>query len=468
MFVNREQEIKILKERQKSQRAEFLVVYGRRRVGKTELLRQFMKDHLHVYFLADRQSELEQLRNFSAALGQHFADSVIIEQPLRSWDLAFRYFGQKLSGQSKLILILDEFPYLVEANTALPSIIQKYWDSEWQKRKLFLILCGSSVSFMERELLSYKNPLYGRITGQLHLEPFKFSQTAQFFPRLDRYRLFDIYSVFGGMPAYLCQVDPAADIYTNIAEQVLRKDKILFNEVHLVLREQLREPRTYFYILRAIAFGRTQLNEIVQYTGLDRALVAKYLDVLIELGLVERCVPVTEKNPERSRKGRYRIRDNFFRFWFRFVYPHLGLIEAGQTNHVLRVIRRDLGTFQGLIFEEISRELLWEESASGGLPLTLERLGVWWNAEEELDLVGFNEDEKTMLIGECKSGKISKWNFDKLVKASNKLVALTGAKKVYYVLLSKSGFALELEDFASQRSDITLFRLTETGWLKIK
>jgi AAA+ ATPase superfamily predicted ATPase len=444
MFANRAQEFQVLKERFRSRAAELIILYGRRRVGKTELIRTFLKGKRHLYYLADRRTEAEQLEIVSSLLGEYFRDEIVITQPLQTWDVVFRYIETRVKKKERLVLVLDEFPYLVETTPALPSILQRHWDQHLKRMNIFIVLCGSSMSFMEKEILSYKSPLYGRRTGQLELLPFGYRGAHEMFPQLPAKELIEFYAVFGGIPAYLECIDPKESLWKNVERQIFPSDRFLHNEVNFLLMEELRTPRNYFAILRALAFGRTRINDIVQMTGLDRGVVGKYLDNLMELRIVERKVPVTE-HPTRSRKGIYRMQDHYFRFWFRYIYPHLTYLEEGRYDMVLGKIREDFSSFVGAAFEEVCREFL--RGYREKMPVQWTSLGSWWDKDDEIDIVA-GDEEGNFLLGECKwSNKKVGTNVYLGLKEKSRFRA-GQARAFFYVLFSKSGFTDEMRKLA--------------------
>lgn len=403
MFVNRDRELNALDDRCRSRKAEFLILYGRRRVGKSELIERFLKDRKGLRLLAREQTESLQLRAFSRELAEFFQDEVLAAQPLTSWDPFFTYLTQR-AKEGRLVLAIDEFPYLVQENRTLPSILQGYWDGRLRHSNIFLILCGSSISMMEG-LLGGKSPLYGRRTGQILLRPFAFRQALELLGN-NLERAVQAYAVFGGIPAYLIEFDNKKDIYRNIKENILKEDGFMFRDVEFLLREELREPRFYFSILSSISRGNTRLSEIMNDTGLNKGVVSKYLSVLSDLHLVERLVPVTEKHPEKSRKGIYRLLDNYFRFWFRYVRPAIQYVEKDEQEYVLRrIIKPSLNSFVGFSFEKIAEEVVYEMGRLGRLPFRPTKIGKWWHKSEEIDVVALNEETRDILFCEVKWSK---------------------------------------------------------------
>jgi hypothetical protein len=443
MFVNRTAELRTLAQRAASRKAELLVIYGRRRVGKSELLRTFLRKRRHVYYLADRRTELEQLDLLSTLLAEYFNDSILAVQPLRSWELVFQYLTKNITRKQPFILVLDEFPYLAEVNPALPSIVQRHWDLYFKKMNVKLILCGSSMSFMEKEVLSHKSPLYGRRTGQLELTPFRYNNVAEMLPTVSAERLVEFYAIFGGIPAYLEFIEPSKSLWKNIEEHIFPSDRFLHNEVNFLLMEELRTPQNYLAILRALAHGKTKLTEIAHATSLETATVAKFFDTLIALRLVRRRVPATEK-AHKSRRGSYRIRDHYVRFWFRYVYPHLTYLEEGRYDFVMEKIRETFDSFVGTAFEDVCREYLPQNATYSK---RWQSFGAWWSTKAEIDIAAVNDDRE-LLLGECKwtERPIGRRVYEDL-KAKAPLVhgRFTSTS---YVLFSKSGFTPELQRMA--------------------
>jgi hypothetical protein len=454
MFINREKELASMEGMYKTQRPQFLIIYGKRRVGKTELIKQFMKGKPHVYLLADHRPDHEQLSEFSRVLGEHFHQEYI---RLENWTDLFMYLAEK--AKERFMLVIDEFPFLVDSNKAIASLFQKGWDEHLQNTRIFLILCGSSIGMMERETLVYKSPLYGRRTGQWLVAPMRARDLARYFPKLNNDAVVEFYSVLGGIPAYWPHFSSEQDTMSNIREAILTKGKVLYGEADFILHEELREPRNYFSILKSLSFGNTRMSNIINSTGLDKGLVSKYLSILEDLHLVKREVPVTEKNPARSRNGIYYILDPFFRFWFRFIFPHKGLIEEGRLDDMLdKKIRPYFSEHVGGIFEDICRESviqLAEEKVFGFVPSTV---GKWWHKEEEIDIVAFSEDSKDILFGECKWRKerTSRGDIDNLISKAPLVDWEKDSRKEHFVFFSRSGYTEECKKYCIERGVVAL------------
>lgn len=451
MFVNRLRELRSLEQAWTSRRPEFYIIYGRRRVGKTELVLKFISDKPHIYYMGDSRTEQEQTETFKLLMAEYFQDDFLRTVDMKSWDSVFSYLAGKEFGDKKFILAFDEFPYIAENAPSVTSVIQKYWDLALRKKNIFLILTGSSVSFMEKELLSYKSPVYGRRTGQMEIVPFTLSEAIQMFPGKMPSEVFDYYCVTGGIPAYLEKFDGDKSLMYNLSEKMLRNDAYLYGEVSFLLMQELRTPRFYLSVLRAVSLGSTKLNDIKNSTGFDRQLINKYLETLSELRIVKRIYPAYE-NPLKSRRGIYIINDNYIKFWFRFVNPYLTLIEEGRTEKILKSIEDGFPVYRGFVFEEVCREWLKQNPDITGFRNDF--IGSWWNGNTEIDIVctGVNGE---VAVGECKYTE-KKVGLNLLRDLISSASAMTSKKPEKFLLFSGSGFTEELRNEAGLRDDVVL------------
>ena len=460
-FVDRETELAWLEQRWRARETQLLIVYGKRRVGKTELLKRFIRDKPAVYVLADRRPAREQLRAVAARLGGHFGDDFVSRKGFDGWLEAFEYLGARLQaepgrGSHRLALVLDEYPYLAENDPATSSLFQKGWDEILQRLPLCLVLCGSSVAMMESETLAQRAPLFGRRTGDLRVRALDFAGVRSFLPRRWPFeRQAAIYAVLGGMPGYIQQFDPDADLETNVRTRILTPGAFLFREVDFLLKEELREPRTYLAILRAIGQGKRKFGEIVNETGLAKNVLHKYLQVLEALELVEREAPVTEAAPERSKRSLYTLQDAFVAFWFECVYPYVSDLELGEPAPALRRVRAVLPHALGRAYERIAREVLRRSDAA---PFRLHRIGRWWDPEAEVDVVGLNEEVNAILFAEVKwSAKPVGTDILRALRAKAARVAWgrPGRREVF-ALFSRKGFTPDVRKLA-RNEGILLF-----------
>jgi len=457
MFVNRENELKLLNKLYKSKKSELLVLYGRRRIGKTELLRQFSKDKENIiFFSSDLSSENEQLRQFTEVIYNTTKDSFLENNPFRNWESLLKYIFDHTSAYNHIVII-DEFPYLCNSNKALPSILQKVWDEKNKNCEIFLVLCGSYMSFMEKEVLSSKSPLFGRRTSQLHLKPLSYNNAKEFFQSYSTNENIYTYSILGGTPSYLIRFNEKYNIEENIKEEILNKNSFLYREPKFLLMEKLREPSIYFSILEAISFGKNRLNDIFQHTGIDRVKINKYISVLNELGIIKREIPVTEEIPYKSRKGYYTINDPYFRFWFRFVYPNFSYLEDSDVKYVWnQKIKPNLDSFTGLIYENICLQTIKMLNKDNKLPFKYDRIGRWWHKDNEIDILAYNKD--AYLAIECK-WKTKKIGSNILNELESKTRLLKPRNKIYYGFFSKSGFTDKLIEISKEKGNIILFNL---------
>jgi AAA+ ATPase superfamily predicted ATPase len=463
MFVNRESEIESLLERKNSNKGELVIVYGRRRIGKTELLRKAFEKGSAIYFVADLGADQDQRRRFSEAVNLSHPNPLLQAEPPPGWDSLLQYIIA-LAKKERIVLVLDEFPYLCSSEPALPSILQRLWDEMGRDSNLYLILCGSFISFMEREILGHKSPLYGRRTGELLVYPLQLRTLKDFFPGYSPEERISAYAILGGVPAYLIQFSHRLSIRQNIEKQILKPTAFLHDEVRFILMEELRDPKHYLSILQSIAFGNTRMNDIVQRTGIERGPVSKYLSVLQDLRLIERETPVTEKYPEKSRKGIYRLSDNFFRFWFRFVLPYKSrLVEGGEKKVLEEEILPHLDNFIGQAFDKICAEILRYLVDEEELRLDYDRAGRWWNGNEEIDLVAVAGD-KPIFAAECKwSKKPVGIDILKELRRKASLISSEGPRDDLRLgLFSRSGFTREVETLG-KKGEVKLIDVRKIG-----
>jgi len=436
-FINRQLELDELNKRWKGDASEFFIIYGKRRVGKTELIKQFIKDKPSIYFVADKRSEKDQLKELGMLFGNYFNDKLLVKNGFNEWLDLFQYLKENI--KDRFIFAVDEYPYIVEANKSISSLFQKGWEEHLKGSKIFLILSGSSISMMESEALSYKSPLFGRRTGQAQIDPLTFKQAWQFFPEKSFDDFLSIYTICGGMPAYLLEIKKETSLDENIKTNIFKKTSFLYNEVEFILKEELREPKNYLSILKAISWSKTKFGEISNSTGLEKNILTKYIDVLVKLQLMEKEVPVTEENLQKSKQGIYKISDNFLRFWFWYVFPYKSDLEIERYDEVSRKIEETFGSIKANTYEKVCRELL---SDFRNKIFSFERIGRWWNKEEEIDIIGVNKKTQEIIFGECKwsDNLVDKPVFYDLKRKSVEVKWNNEQRKEYFIIFSKSGF----------------------------
>jgi len=454
-FINRTSELEFLQRKYDSSESELIILYGRRRIGKTELLNEFSKNKKTLYFLGRAESKEDTLRRFNMLLIEYFNDISLARSPLRGWDDFFSYLYEK--AKKRLVLIIDEFPFIIEKFPEILSILQDKWDNLLKKSKIMFVLCGSSISMMEKYTLDYKSPLYGRRTGQWMVDRLDIVHLTEFFPQYGFEDILTAYSAIDTIPGYIVKFDSHLPVWENIENRILSKGEYLYEEVEILLREELRDPSNYMSILSAIAGGLTTFNEIYTKTGLDKSLLSKYLAVLEKLGIVEKTLPVTStfKRKLKAIGARYSIKDNFFDFWFRFVYTNLPELEKGNSAEVTKAVQKNFPEYLGTKFER----------AVVGLIPHLEifqytKIGKWWHKDKEIDIVAVNENTKEILFCECKwqNRKAEATVLEELLDKAKFVDWNKDNRKEYFMFVSKNGFTVEAEEFA-MRNNILLFSL---------
>ena len=450
-FINRVRELKWLEEayRQASFSGQFLIIYGKRRVGKTELATHFLKDRLGIYFLANKTTRNEQLQSATSVFMAGFSDTYLAGSSFQNWREFFDYLNKKLEERKKteppIALVFDEFPYLVEADNGISSFFQYGWDIGLKDKKVLLIIMGSSIAMMYKHSLSKSAPLYGRRTGQWLLESFNFQETENFYPKASFENSFSLFAVSGGIPAYARVFDGQKTLRENITENVLPEGKYLSVEPELLLSEEFDDARVYLTILQAIGLGKTKFSEILQQSHLLATSLPIYLQTLIELRLIKKEVPVTEPIPEKSKKGSYSLSDPFLRFYFSFIFPNNSLIKSRSYKTLFAQHGEILTRLVAKSYEEASVEFVGEAIKQKVLP-NFEQMGRWWDKETEIDLVGLNKTDNSILFVE------TKWNakplgigiLDDLKRKAQKVEWGRRGRKEYYALVSKGGFNDEL------------------------
>lgn len=452
-FYCRETELRKMNRRYDGDAFECIVIYGRRRVGKTALINEFCKNKKNIYFSALRAPAAENLSALSKAVFACTRPDADNHPEYTSFEDVFAEIGT-LGQEERIVFVIDEYPYLAESYPAISSRLQHLIDHNWQNGKLYLILCGSSMSFMQNQVLGYESPLYGRRTAQFKLEPLTYRETAVFHPELPPEENACIYGITGGIPHYINKLDVREGLDRALIDNLFDRSAYLFEEPENLLKQELREPAVYNAIIRAIAEGASRLNEIATKAGLESATCSKYIGTLVELGLLKKETPVTETS---TRKTLYRIEDNFFRFWYRFVPQNLSAISAGRFERSYeRVVKSRMHECMGLVFEKMCREYLLYYADN--LPFDLAEVGQWWGndssqrKEIQIDLVGVpipepNRKVTSYLIGSCKF-RNEKIGMDELHLMEHYADVFGKGRSYHYVIFSLGGFTQELIDYA--------------------
>jgi AAA+ ATPase superfamily predicted ATPase len=392
-FVNRTVELEFLERKYSEKASNLIIIYGKRRVGKTEIIKKFLQNKKGIYILCTMDSMEENIKETKQKFYELTGKEYFLKLETRSFFDLFKYLAEELK-ETKTAIIIDEFPYLIELEKGVVSVFQKIWDEVLADTKIFLVMCGSSIGMMETEVLGYRSPLYGRRTGDWKVESLKFSDIRHFFKNYNIEELVKIWSVCGGVPFYLAKMDPALSVEQNIRQKILRKGEVLYNEPMVLLKEEFREPKTYTLILKYLSLGYNTHGELSTVTGIEKGNLSKYLSVLEETRIIKYVLPLGQR-----RRGIYEIDDRFFNFWFRFVYPNLSDLEIGLVDEVFSKISKDMNSYFGSSFESLIFEKIRLKEIQG---ISSNEVRKWWYKDNEIDVVALNEDRKEILFCECK------------------------------------------------------------------
>ena len=454
MFIGRERELAALNRLYTSDKFEFIVIYGRRRVGKTSLINQFISDKQAIYFMGVESTVKQNLENMSKSIIE-YSTGIDAETSFLSFQAALEHVF-KLAEKERLILAIDEYPYVARASKSLASTLQLLIDKYKDASKLMLILCGSSMSYMEDHVLSYKAPLYGRRTAQMKVSPFDFEETCRYLQCFSDEDKALIYGIVGGTPQYLLQINDAMSVEENIKNTYLNYTSSLFEEPENLLKQEVREPALYNAVITAIASGASRMSEISGKVGEDTNVCSTYVKNLVSLGIIKKETPYGEKE---SRKSIYMIEDNMFRFWYRFVPENHSIIARGAADLAYKRIEPLLSDYMGKVFEEICKQYLWKLLLTQKCPVEFSSLGRWWGndpmekCQAEIDIMGA-QDKDTALFGECKwtNEKVDLGVLESLVKRRR----LFSYQKVQFYLFAKTGFTKGCVDRAIEMGNVEL------------
>ncbi len=458
MFYCREYELSDLNKRYNKGLFECVIIYGRRRVGKTALINEFCKGKDTIFFSALNATSQENLEELSKVIYENSNDG---NAPIyKSYDDAFAKITS-MAKERRLIFVIDEYPYLAKAEKSISSRLQHIIDHVWQESNLFLILCGSSMSFMEYQVLGYESPLYGRRTAQYKIQALTYREITAFYPNLSLEEQAFLYGITGGIPHYINKLDIQDTMDQALIENLFHSSSYLFEEPENLLKQELREPALYNSIISVIAGGASRSNEIATKVGIDANACAKYIKVLLELGILKKETPITEKI---GKKTLYMIGDNFFRFWYRFVPKNMSIINSGRLEQVYeKAIKKHYSDYMGLVFEQICREYLLRYAQD--LPILLSEVGQWWGTdakekkEVQIDVVGSPVEGNDYIIGSCKY-KSEKIGVDELELLKQYANVFGQGKNYYYYIFSKGGFTESLKEVA-KKENVKLLTLKE-------
>lgn len=461
MFHCRKKELENLNQRYKDGNFECIVIYGRRRIGKTALINEFCKDKPVIFFSALNASLTENLESLSRAIYSYqHPDGDIMNAPIYSSSDAVLQAITRISQRKRLIFVIDEYPYLAKAEPSVSSKLQHIIDHVWQNGQLFLILCGSSMSFMENQVLGYQSPLYGRRTGQIKLTALTYKEVAEFCPTLNPEQLSLVYGITGGIPHYINKLNVKNSVDEALLLNFFDTSSYLFEEPENLLKQELREPALYNSIITAIAGGSSRCNEIATKVGLETSFCSKYLKVLLDLGIIQKETPITEP---KSKKTIYSIGDPFFRFWYRFVPQNMATISSGRFVQVYnKTVKPYLHDYMGLIFEQMCRQYLLRYAPPS---VNLSNAGQWWGTDKQLrkevqiDIVGVPIEGNSYLIGSCKY-RNDKIAVDELELIKHYATVFGKGVDNYYYIFSLGGFTENLLELEA-KGEVTLLTLED-------
>lgn len=454
-MIGRKEELNHLNELYRKNNFEFLVMYGRRRVGKTTILQEFAEHSNSIFFPAREKNDALNLEDFSKVIQYHFDHHFIA--PFSSWEDAFNYIGEKATQRTAIII--DEFPYIIEENPSIKSILQHEIDHSWKNKNIFLILCGSSVSIMETDVMGRKSPLHDRQTSSLEIKPFDYLESSKFFKNYTNEEKLLTYGILGGIPRYLEAFDPNCSIQENIASKIISNGAYLHEEPENLLKAELRETNVYSSILSAIANGRNKIIDIANFIHEDRTKVAKYLITLQTLRLIEKRTPCNEA--ETSKKSIYVIKDNFYKFWYRYEFTNNSYYAMLGAKEASKEIMDDISNLMTDTFEDICKEYIFRLAKQGKLPFIPYHLGKWWGtnpsikAQDDVDLLAIDKTGKKAIFIECKftSKPMPYDEYEDLAIATK---AFPNIEEKQLLFISKSGYTKSVITQAKKDNSVLL------------
>ena len=468
MFVGREEELRTLEKLYSKGNFQLVVMYGRRRVGKTTLINKFIQNKKAIFFAAQEANDYINLEIFSQKIYSIF-DLPLSTGSFKTWNDALEFISEK-AKKERFILVIDEFPYAAQANNSIKSILQNIIDHNLKETSLFMILCGSRISFMEDEVLGHKSPLFGRRTAQMKIEGFDYYDASKMMYSFSNEDKIKLYSCIGGTPHYLSQIDGSLSVEDNIKDLYFNVSGYLYDEPTMLLQQELREPAMYNSVITAIASGASRLNDIATRISEDTSKTIKYINTLLNLRILHKEYPFGD-NPAKSRKGIYRISDNCYNFWYKYVFLNKIGIEQGIGYTIAdKNVFPDLADYIGKqVFEGVCRQYIIRQNKLSKLPFIATRIGSWWGQDNiekkqsDFDIVADNKNEKRVLLGECK------WRneFDdvkEIEKLINKAYLMHEYEEYYFIFFSKAPYtkaAKELEKSYSNLKLVTLDALFE-------
>lgn len=462
-FIGRKNELHTLNT-EYNRNSSFVVIYGRRRVGKTTLIKEFLKNKTAFYYLATEELESQSMKRLANVIARTTKNTLLQKIEFTDWLDLFQLIAD-YKPEEKKVLVIDEFPYLVRTNSAFPSILQNAWDEFLKDSNVMLILSGSLIGMMQKHALSYDSPLYGRRTAQMRLTPLPFTSIYET-QNLPFEQAVEQFALTGGVPKYLEFFEDGRPLEEQLKDAVFSKNGFLYEEPNFLLKSEFLTAVNYFSIIKTIADGNHKLGKIASALGQESSSLTPYLSTLSDLGFIEKRTPITEKNPEKSRKGLYFIADNFLRFWFCYVYPYKGELELDNMQIVLDEIHKDFKEkFVAFAYEDICKDIFAKLCSNNAISFVPSRIGSYWlndyDGDTEIDVMSVDHQNKQVFAGECKyhtKPVDTPVYFTLKEKVDNAAEIRKSFPKynVIYGLFSKSGFTKRMLDIAKENPNILL------------
>lgn len=462
-FIGRKNELYTLNT-EYNRNSSFVVIYGRRRVGKTTLIKEFLKNKTAFYYLATEELESQSMKRLANVIARTTKNTLLQKIEFTDWLDLFQLIAD-YKPEEKKVLVIDEFPYLVRTNSAFPSILQNAWDEFLKDSNVMLILSGSLIGMMQKHALSYDSPLYGRRTAQMRLTPLPFTSIYEA-QNLPFEQAVEQFALTGGVPKYLEFFEDGRPLEEQLKDAVFSKNGFLYEEPNFLLKSESLTAVNYFSIIKTIADGNHKLGKIASALGQESSSLTPYLSTLSDLGFIEKRTPITEKNPEKSRKGLYFIADNFLRFWFCYVYPYKGELELDNMQIVLDEIHKDFKEkFVAFAYEDICKDIFAKLCSNNAISFVPSRIGSYWlndyDGDTEIDVMSVDHQNKQVFAGECKyhTRPVDApvyFALKEKVDNAAEIRKFFPKYNVIYGLFSKSGFTKRMLDIAKENPNILL------------
>lgn len=436
MLIGKRDEIELLESLHKSKSAEFTIIHGKRKVGKTQLIKEFLKGKYYIYYSAVKTTNRDQLDKLSTRILNNSENNSILEN-YNTWDELFQGISEMAGREQRLVFVIDNFENLVENNKEIINILENKWKEILINKNIMIVLSGITKVIKEKVLK--KGTLISKIvTSNIIVNELDFEEAKHFMPNNDIKESIVYYSIFSGMPYYLNKICKDKSIKENIINNILNINSTLFNEPEITLKQELRDINNYNAIIEAIALDNVIVNDIYSKTKIDKNKLPYYINSLIDLGIIDREYPVTlsKKEKEKSKIGQYKMINSYFRFYYSFIFPNISeLIVSDEEKFYDEIIEPKLESFIALEFKNICMQRMQKLNAS--------KIGRWWDKDNAIDIISI-DDNNNYIFADC-TWSNEKINIDKVKELKRKSSLVSDKiKDVYYMFFSKEGFSKEL------------------------